>query len=198
MSRPLRSQDADTLAAFARAARPGVVTAVALTSRSGAEGHAARLVEHWRREAVVLTGMTGLAGRLAATVQGAVSAAVQCSLVLCLCEVAGVHDLRERVRVMAATVLERELPPDWQPRGREGEPEPGADEERTRSRLLELGRHIWSVRRVVGSRREGRLWHRGLAMVPVVGAAGLLLGERHALEGLAARAAAELATARRG
>ena len=198
MSRALRPQDADKLAAFARAARPAVAKAVQLTARGGAEGHADRLVEHWRREAVVLTGVTGLAGRLAWTVQGAVSAAVQCSLVLCLCEVAGVRDLRERVRVLAAAVLDRELPPQWQPRGSEGEPEPDADEERSRGRLVEMGRQIWSVRRVVSGRREGRLWHRGLAMVPLVGAAGLLLGERHALEELAERTAVELATARRG
>jgi hypothetical protein len=196
MGRVLRSTDADKLAAFARAARPGVAKAVRLTARGGPQGHAERLVEHWRREAVVLTGVTGLGGRLAWAAQDAVSAAVQFSLVLCLCEVAGVHDLRERVRVTAAAALDRELPPDWQPRGTEGESEPDADEERTRGRLLELGRQIWSVRRVVNGRRGGRLWHRGLAMVPVVGAAGLLLGERHALEGLAARAAAELATAR--
>ena len=192
MSRPLRPQDADKLAAFARAAGPGAAQAARLTARGGPEGHAERLVEHWRREAVVLTGVTGLAGRLAWTVQGAVSAAVQCSLVLALCEVAGVHDLRERVRVLAAAVLDRELPPGWVPRGSEGEPEPDADDERTRGRLVELGRQVWSVRRVVSGRREGRLWHRGLAMVPVVGAAGLLLGERHALEGLAERTAAEL------
>lgn len=198
MSRALRPSDADKLAAFARAAGPGAAKAVRLTSGRGPEGHAQRLVEHWRREAVVLTGLTGLGGRLASAAQDAVSAAVQCSLVLCLCEVAGVHDLRERVRVMACAVLDRDLPADWVPRGSEGEPEPDADEERTRGRLMELARQVWSVRRVVNGRREGRLWHRGLAMVPVVGAAGLLLGERHALEGLAARAAAELATARRG
>ena len=192
MSRPLRPTDADKLAAFARACRPVSAKAVQLTAGAGPEGHAGRLVEHWRREAVVLTGLTGLGGRLAAAAQDAVSTAVQSSLVLCLCEVAGEHDLRERVRVLAAAVLDSELPPQWVPRGSEGEPEPGADDDRNRRRLVELGRQVWSVRRVVHHRREGRLWHRALAMVPVVGAAGLLLGERHALEGLAVRAQAEL------
>lgn len=197
MSRALRPTDADKLAAFARAARPVAAKAAELTAAGGKAGHADRLVEHWRREAVVLTGLTGLGGRLAAVAQNAVSAAVQSSLVLCLCEAAGVHDLRERVRVMAAAVLDRDLPPGWVPRGSEGEPAPDADEETARRTLVELGKQIWSVRRVTAGRREGRLWHRGLAMIPVVGAAGLLLGERHALEEVAERAAAELATARR-
>ena len=193
MSRALRPTDADKLAAFARACRPVAVKAVQLTSGAGPQGHADRLVEHWRREAVVLTGLTGLGGRLAWAAQHAVSMAVQSSLVLCLCDVAGVHDLRERVRVLAAAVLDSDLPPDWAPRGSEGEPEPDADEAKSRRRLVELGKQVWSIRRVVTHRREGRLWHRAVAMVPVVGAAGLLLGERHALEGLAVRAQAELA-----
>ena len=194
--RPLRPTDADKLAAFARACRPVAAKAVQLTSGGVPEGHADRLVDHWRREAVVLTGLTGLGGRLAWAAQDAVSMAVQSSLVLCLCEVAGVHDLRERVRVLAAAVLDSELPAGWVPRGTEGEPEPGVDDERSRRRVVELGRQVWSIRRVVNKRREGRLWHRAVAMVPVVGAAGLLLGERHALEGLAERAQAELATTR--
>ena len=103
------------------------------------------------------------------------------------------HDLRERVRVLAAVVLDSRLPDDWRPSGTEGEPAPDQDDETARQRVVALGRQVWSVRRVTKGHREGRLWHRGLAMVPVVGAAGLLLGERHALEQVAARAAAELA-----
>ena len=191
----LRPADADKLAALARAARPLAAQAARLTARGGPDGHAERLVEHWRREAVVLTGLTGLGGRLAAAAQDAVSTAVQCSLVLALCEAAGVHDLRERVRVLAATVLDSRLPEDWQPRGSEGEPAGEDDADGARRRLVELGRQVWSVRRVTRGHREGRLWHRGLAMVPVVGAAGLLLGERHALAEVAARAQVELARA---
>lgn len=193
MSDLLRPADADKLAAFARAARPLAARAVTLTARGGPDGHTERLVGHWRREMAVLTGLTGLGGRIAAVAQNAVSFAVQGSFVLCLCEVAGVKDLRERVRLLAATVLDSRLPATWQPTGSEGEPAPGDDEDGLRRRVVELGRQVWSVRRVVRGRREGRLWHRGLAMVPVVGAAGVLLGERHALEGLAERTAVELA-----
>jgi acyl-CoA reductase-like NAD-dependent aldehyde dehydrogenase len=82
MADTLRARDADQLAAFARAARPVAAKAVQLTAGGGADGHADRLVEHWRREAVVLTGLTGLGGRLAAAAQDAVSAAVQGSLVV--------------------------------------------------------------------------------------------------------------------
>ena len=191
----LRPADADKLAAFARAAGPLVTKAVRLTARGGTDGHAERLVAHWRREAVVLTGVTGLGGRLAAAAQDAVSTAVQGSLVLCLCEASGVDDLRERVRVLAAAVLDQRLPEDWQPRGSEGVPAAvdDGDDDSLRRRLVELGRQVWSVRRVSKGHRDGRLWHRGLAVLPVVGAAGLLLGERHALEAVAERAALELA-----
>lgn len=182
----LRPRDADRLAAFTRAARPLAAKAVALT-----DGDADRLVEHWRREAVVLTGVTGLGGRLAAAAQDAVSTAVQGALVVGLCEAAGVHDLRERVRVLAAAVLDAELPATWQPTGDEGDPDP-QDDTGVRARLVELGRQVWAARRVSRGHRDGRLWHRGLAMVPVVGAAGVLLGERHALVAVAARAQQEL------
>ncbi len=200
MAHTLRARDADQLAAFARAARPVAAKAVQLTAGGGADGHADRLVEHWRREAVVLTGLTGLVGRLAAAAQDAVSAAVQGSLVVCLCEVAGVHDLRERTRVLAAAVLDCTLKPDWAPTGSEGQPEePDGDEDdegRLRQQLIEMGRRLWALRRVTKNRQEGRAWHRAAAMVPVVGAAGLLLGGRHALKGVAARASTELGLVR--
>lgn len=190
MAQTLRTRDADHLAAFARAARPVAAKAVQLTARGGADGHAHRLVEHWRREAVVLTGLTGLGGRLAAVAQDAVSTAVQGSLVVCLCEVAGVHDLRERTRVLAAAVLDTGLSKDWVPTGNEGETDDDDDERR--NLLVEMGRQLWALRRVTKNRQEGRRWHRAVAMVPVVGAAGLLLGERHALQEVAARASTEL------
>lgn len=195
MAHTLRARDADQLAAFARAARPVAAKAVQLTAGGCADGHADRLVEHWRREAVVLTGLTGLGGRLAAAAQDAVSAAVQGSLVVCLCEVAGVHDLRERTRVLAAAVLDCTLKPDWAPTGSEGQPEESdgdEDDEGRLRQLIEMGRRLWALRRVTKNRQEGRAWHRAAAMVPVVGAAGLLLGERHALKGVAARASTEL------
>ena len=192
----LRPTDADQLAALARAGRPLAATAVRLTAGGPADQHAERLVEHWRREAVLLTGLTGLGGRLAAAAQDAVSTAVQASLVLCLCEVEGVHDLRTRVQVVAAAVLDSRVPASWQPTGHEGEPAAG-DDAGARAALLALGRRVWAVRRVTSGRREGRLWHRGLSRLPVVGAPALLLGERHALEGVAARATAELAALRR-
>ena len=191
----LRPRDADQLAAFARAARPVAVRAVALTAGGTPQEHADRLVDHWRREAVLLTGLSGLGGRLASAAQDAVSTAVQASLVVCLCEAAGMHDLRARVRVLAAAVLDAQLPPSWAPTGDEGEAT-DAEGETVRARLVEMGRRVWAVRRVTQGRRDGRLWHRGVAMLPVVGSAGAVLGERHALVAVATRAAAEIAAAR--
>ncbi|MBW3648921.1 MAG: hypothetical protein KY440_14340, partial [Actinobacteria bacterium] len=63
MADTLRARDADQLAAFARAARPVVAKAVQLTAGEAPTGMPDRLVEHWRREAVVLTGLTGRPGR---------------------------------------------------------------------------------------------------------------------------------------
>ncbi|MBW3639955.1 MAG: hypothetical protein KY451_08925 [Actinobacteria bacterium] len=96
---------------------------------------------------------------------------------------------------MSAAVQARSLKPDWAPTGSEGQPEESGGEEDDEGRLrqlIEMGRRLWALRRVTKKRQEGRMWHRAVAMVPVVGAAGLLLGERHALKGVAARASTEL------
>ena len=195
----LRTRDAEHLAEFARTAAPLVSRAVRVTAHDddGAPAHADRLVEHWRREAAVLSAAAGLGGRVTRAAQGAVSAAAQGSLVLCLCELDGVADLRRRVEVLARACLGRELPEQWQPPARVdagGE----LDEHTARSRLVELGREAWAVRRIVGGRQEGHGWQRRLADLPVVGAAGVLLGERQALREVATAAMHELGLAMPG
>lgn len=190
----LRTRDADHLADFARTAAPLVRRAVRATDRGdGPVAQAGRLVEHWRREAVVLSAAAGLGGRITSAAQGAVSAAVQGSLVLCLCELAGVTDPRRRVEVVGRVCLQSELPEGWSP---DSAPPVDMDEGVRRGRLLELGKQAWAARRVVGGRQEGRLWQRALSNLPVVGAAGVLLGERHALRRVGAAAGRELGLSR--
>ncbi len=186
--RRLAVRDAEHLTAFARAAAPLVRQALRVTDRGdGAGRQADRLVEHWRREVVVLSAAAGLGGRITSAAQGGVSAAVQGSLVLCLCGLAGETDPRRCLEVVARTCLDRELPEGWEP----GAP-PAASAAESPGRLGELARQAWALHRVVDGRAEGRLWHRALANLPVVGAAGVLLGDRNALRVVAAAARAEL------
>lgn len=188
----LAPSDADRLAELARAAAPLVARAVRATGRGdGAVAHAGRLVEHWRREAAVLPAAAGLGGRLTAGAQEQVAAAVQAALVLGLCELDGVTDLRRRVEVLARACLNSEVPRQWSPPRL---PAPPPDERRARARLVELGRDLRALG-AAGTRRPGRPWQQALSGVPLVGAAAVLLAERHALREVAAAALAELGLA---
>ncbi|MCU1691636.1 MAG: hypothetical protein JWM64_727 [Frankiales bacterium] len=193
----LRPRDADAVVSFVRAARPLARSLLRLTGPDPQ-----RITSHWRNEVAVVAAAPGLGGRLASAAQGVVAAGAQGTLVVALCLAADVTDEREQVRVVAAAVLERALPERWSPVPPEDEDEAvraAADEQPDvgllrglGTRLVALGRVLNASRRVVGGREEGRLWHRTLGMLPVVGAAGALLGERHALEKVSARARAEL------
>ncbi len=93
-------------------------------------------------------------------------------------------------------MLERDLPDGWdlrpfdqeddEVRAAATEPPDAGLLRGLGQRLTALGRVLNASRRVVGGREEGRLWHRTVSMVPVAGAGGALLGERHALKQVAA------------
>ncbi len=183
----LRPGDADAVASFVRAARPLSASLLRLTGTDPG-----RVTAHWRHEVAVVAAAPGLGGRLASAAQGVVAAGAQGTLAVALCLAAGVEDEREQVRVVAVSVLERDLPEGWSPGA-------GPEVEVDRrgglgAQLAALGRTLNANRRVVGGREEGRLWHRALGMLPVVGAGGALLGERHALARVAQRARRELGT----
>ena len=193
----LKPADADALASFVRAARPLAASAVRLLGPDHD-----RLTSHWRNEVALLAAAPGLGGRLASAAQGLAAAGAQGTLALALAMAGGVTEPREQVRVVARAVLERDLPPGWDLRPLEEEDAEvkAAAAERPDvgllrslgARLAVLGRVLNASRRVVGGREEGRLWHRAVALVPVAGAGGALLGERHALAKVAERARAAL------
>lgn len=204
----MRNPNADRLLRFARAAGPLATRAVEATRREedpGTRAHADRLVGHWRREMAPLVAVPGLGGRLTRTVVEVLAATAQGLLVLSLAELQGVRDETERVRLVARLALDEDLPEGWSAATAEdpGEAEDDADDEdravwqavlrRASSGVATAIREMWSVWRLAGKRRSGgRLWHRAVSMLPVVGVAATVLGERHAVMEIAERAYAEL------
>lgn len=207
MTDVVRSANADRLLRFVRAGASLAERAVEATRREddGTRAHADRLVGHWRRELAPLVAVPGLGGRLTRTVVEVLAATAQGLLVLSLAELQGVTDETERVRLVARLALDEDLPQDW---SAETAQDPGeADDEdedddraawqvvlqRVPKAVFATAREMWAVWRLAGKRRSGgRLWHRALSMVPVVGVAATVLGERHAVQEIAERAYAEL------
>lgn len=158
----------------------------------------------------LLTSIPGIGGALAdrLPVQDALGAAAQG---LVLCAIAGEHgitDQAERVRLLAWVLFQR----DVDPRLAAGNfPEHDAAEEDARTAelteslgeakkggsfsikgfavtLWRLGRSLYAVTEELGKRPRGRIWHRMLGMLPVVGLFADYLGERSALKRVAKRA----------
>lgn len=157
----------------------------------------------------LITSIPGLGGVLAdrLPVQDAVGAASQGLL---LCAIAGEHgitDRAERVRLLAWVLFQR----DVDPKLAAGEfPEHSAADEDARTAelteelgagkkggislkafattLWRLGRSLYAVTEELEKRPRGRIWHRILGMIPVVGLFADYLGERSALKRVAKRA----------
>jgi hypothetical protein len=112
---------------------------------------------------------------------------------LLLCAIAGehgVHDQDTRVRLLAAVLFDRDIDPS----AGATTPAPAPPASR-RLRLAAAAKWLWrqgrlllGVRDELEKRPHGRVYHRALGMLPVVGMAGDYLGERSALK-RAARAA---------
>jgi hypothetical protein len=161
--------------------------------------------ERVSRVAAGVSAAPRFAGKLAdlLPLQNAVGAAVQALVVL---GVAGEHDLRapaDRVSLLARVLLDRELPADRvepllaHTRGTYREDAFGAKEER--AGVAGTARTIWRTARLLGriddaldARPKGKLRHRALSNLPVVGLAGGYAAEREGLRRAAARAAAVL------
>jgi hypothetical protein len=148
------------------------------------------------------------AGKLAdlLPLQNTVGAAVQAVVVLGVAGEHGVSDPAARVALLARVLLGRELPPDRvQPllqraRGTYAEEALGARERRRG--LRGTARTVWRLARLLGriddsldERPRGKLRHRALANLPVVGVLGGYAAEREGLRRAAARADAELSGA---
>ena len=133
--------------------------------------------------------VTGLAGALGdrLPLQDILGAAGQGLL---LCAIAGEHGVDDedtRVRLLAAVLFERDLPPSTAtPDDPEPTPEPPAGRrvglKSAAKWLWRQGKLLLAVSDELEKRPHGRFYHRALGMLPVVGMAGDYLGERSALK----------------
>lgn len=161
------------------------------------------------RLTALLTSIPGIGGALAdrLPVQDALGAASQGLL---LCAIAGEHgvtDHADRVRLLAWVLFDR----DVDRRLAEGDfPEHSTPDEDARTAelteelheakgskislkafavtLWRLGRSLLAISDELEKRPRGRIWHRILGMIPVVGLFADYLGERSALKRVARRA----------
>src|SRR4051812_11950840 len=149
------------------------------------------------------------AGKLAdlLPLQNTVGSAVQALVVGGVATEHGGTDPAERVSLLARVLLARDLPPDGvepllrRVRGAYAEEALGAREDR--GGVLGNLRTLWRVTRLLGridetldARPKGKLRHRFLANLPVVGVLGRYAAEREALRRAAEAAAREAATDR--
>ena len=145
------------------------------------------------------------AGKLAdlLPLQNTVGTAVQAVAVLGVAGERGVEAPAERVSLLARVLLDRELPADrvepllGHTRGTYREDAFGAKERRTG--LVGTARTLWRTTRLLGriddaldARPKGKLRHRALSNLPVVGVLGGYAAEREGLRRAAARTAAVL------
>ena len=149
------------------------------------------------RVAAGVSAVPRFAGKLAdlLPLQNTVGSAVQALVVGGVAAEHGVQDEAERVSLLAAVLLDRDLPAERvrpllaRARGAYAEDVLGEKEDRSAVRTL------WRVARLLGriddaldARPKGKLRHRALAQLPVVGVVGGYAAEREALRRAARRA----------
>jgi hypothetical protein len=154
------------------------------------------------RVAAGVSAVPRFAGKLAdlLPLQNAVGSAVQALVIGGVAREHGVEDQAERVSLLARVLLDRDLPADRvrplldRAAGAYADEVLGDDEARS------VVRTVWRVARLLGrvddtldARPKGRLWHRTLSNLPVVGAVGGYAAEREGLRRAAAETAALLA-----
>jgi hypothetical protein len=154
--------------------------------------------ERVSRVAAGASALPRLAGKLAdlLPLQNALGTAVQSVVVL---GVAGEHDVRgraERVSLLARVLVGRELMPEYveplleRARGTYREVAFGPDDQRGVVRTLwRTARLLSRIDDTLDARPKGKLRHRALANLPVVGLAGGYAAEREGLRKAAARTA---------
>ncbi len=157
------------------------------------------------RIAAVLSAAPRFAGKVAdlLPLQNTVGTAVQSIVVLGVAGEHGVTDPAERVSLLSRVLLDRDLSPEavgpllTKSRGTYRGEAFGAPEER--KGVLGPVRTVWRVARLLAriddaldSRPKGKLRHRALSNIPVVGVVGGYSAEREGLRKAAAKAAAVL------
>jgi hypothetical protein len=157
--------------------------------------------------AASLSAAPRLAGKLAdlLPLQNTVGTAAQSVVVLGVAGEHGVADPAERVSLLARVLLDRPLTPDRVRPLLARTPGAYRDEALGAAGRRGVVRTMWRLSRLLGriddaldARPKGRLHHRALAGLPVVGMAGGYAAEREALRRAAAAAAAALDPAGRG
>jgi hypothetical protein len=152
--------------------------------------------------AAALSALPRIAGKLAdlLPLQNTVGTAAQSVVVLGVAGEHGVTDPAERVSLLARVLLDRPLPAEQvrpllaRVAGTYREEAFGAPGRRGAVRTLwRLSRLLGRIDEALDARPKGRLHHRALANLPVVGVAGGYAAEREALRRAAAAATAALA-----
>lgn len=145
------------------------------------------------RVTALAASVTGLAGALGdrLPLQDVLGAAGQGLLLCAIAREHGVEDRDTKVRLLARVLFDRDVALSSSP---SPDPPPAPAPERSWS-VKQVARWLWrqgrlllAVQDELGKRPHGRVYHRALGMLPVVGMAGDYLGERAALK-RAARAA---------
>lgn len=156
----------------------------------------------------LVASVPGVAGALSDRfpVQDTLGAAGQGLLLCALAGERGVTDVETRVRLIASVLFEREISPELAA-GAESDREAedaeterlteDLDGERAKGRpsITALGKALWRLGRTLleipgelEKRPHGRLVHKAIGMLPVVGMAGDYLGERSGLKRVVKRA----------
>jgi hypothetical protein len=155
------------------------------------------------RVAAGVSAVPRFAGKLAdlLPLQNTVGSAVQALVVGGVASEHGVEDEAERVSLLAAVLLDRELPAERVRPLLARAPGAYADEVLGEEEDRSAVRTVWRVARLLGriddtldARPKGKLRHRALSNLPVVGTLGGYAAEREGLRRAAAETAALLAT----
>ncbi|MET9001316.1 hypothetical protein [Amycolatopsis sp. NPDC004169] len=205
----LQAQGAEGLAGVESGLKAKLVNGVTSVKVPGTDAWA-RMSGHDRsswwmnrvgRFAAVLTAVPGLGGALAdrVPVQDTVGAASQGLLLCAIAGEYGVTDVGTRVRLIAWVLFGRDIPPGLAA-GRDETAEAGATARLTEDlaaaerkhgkatvgaaagTLWRLGRSLRELTEALEKRPRGRLLHRAIGKVPVVGVAGSYLSERVGLQ----------------
>ena len=154
------------------------------------------------RVAAGVSAVPRFAGKLAdlLPLQNTVGSAVQALVVGGVAAEHGVEDEAERVSLLAAVLLDRDLPADRvrpllaRARGAYAEDVLGEKEDRSAVRTLwRVARLLSRIDDTLDARPKGKLRHRALSNLPVVGTIGGYAAEREGLRRAAAETAALLA-----
>jgi hypothetical protein len=183
---------ATVLHTFVRGCGPVLARLAKRMKRNGVEERSAWWVNRVGRLTALAASVTGLAGALGdrLPLQDVLGAAGQGMLLCAIAREHGVEDQETHVRLLAAVLFKRDLAGAGT-----SVPAPPTTPEPRRLGVKPMVKWLWRQGRLLlaasdelEKRPHGRLYHRALGMLPLVGMAGDYLGERAALKRAAAAA----------